>query len=130
MFLPDLMHDFELGGWRCLFIHLLRILDSIDPNLQTEVDRRYVLHFSPRSINNPLRSYREIPPFGKDAIRKFPNSASQMKRLAARDLENLLQVRRASFDDESYLTPSSAQFQYSMVSCLSPITVEYLNSSF
>jgi hypothetical protein len=44
MFLPDLMHDFELGGWRALFIHLLRILDSIDPNLLTEVDRRYVRH--------------------------------------------------------------------------------------
>jgi hypothetical protein len=42
MFLPDLMHDFELGNWRALFIHLLRILDSIDPNLLTEVDRRYV----------------------------------------------------------------------------------------
>ena len=130
MFLPDLMHDFELGGWRALFIHLLRILDSIDSNLLTEVDRRYALHSPPRHIDHPSHSYREIPPFGKDAIRKFPNSASQMKRLAARDLENLLQVRWGSSDNGSYLTPPSAQFQYSMVSCLSPITVELLNSSF
>ena len=49
------MHDFELGAWRALFIHLLRILDSIDPNLLTEVDRRYVLHPLPRPINNLSR---------------------------------------------------------------------------
>ena len=47
------MHDFELGGWRAFFIHLLRILDSIDLNLLTEVDRRYVRHSPPRPINNP-----------------------------------------------------------------------------
>ena len=34
------MHDFELGGWRAIFIQLLRILDYHDPNLLTEVDRR------------------------------------------------------------------------------------------
>ena len=37
-------------------------------------------------------SYAEVAPFGKDAIRKFPANASEMKKLAARDLENLLQV--------------------------------------
>ena len=42
MFVPDLMHDFELGAWRALFIYILRILDSVDAKLLTEVDRRYV----------------------------------------------------------------------------------------
>ena len=37
------MHDFELGDWRSLFIHLLRILDSVDGNLLVELDRRYVI---------------------------------------------------------------------------------------
>ncbi len=26
MFVPDLMHEFELGVWKAVFIHLLRIL--------------------------------------------------------------------------------------------------------
>jgi hypothetical protein len=34
------MHDFELGEWRMLFIHLLRILDAADKNLLVELDRR------------------------------------------------------------------------------------------
>ena len=40
IFVPDLMHDFELGEWRSLFIHLLRILDAADKNLLVELDRR------------------------------------------------------------------------------------------
>ena len=34
------MHEFEEGVWRALFIHLLRILESVNPNLLTELDRR------------------------------------------------------------------------------------------
>jgi hypothetical protein len=40
IFVVDLMHDFELGGWRALLIHLLRILDLLDGNLLMELDRR------------------------------------------------------------------------------------------
>ena len=40
MFLPDLMHDFELGDWKSLFIHLIRILECVDRKLLAEVDRR------------------------------------------------------------------------------------------
>jgi hypothetical protein len=40
IFLPDIMHDFELGEWRNLFIHLLRILESADTTLLGELDRR------------------------------------------------------------------------------------------
>jgi hypothetical protein len=38
-----------------------------------------------------MRSYRKIPTFGS-AIRKFNHNVSGMKRLAARDFEDLLQV--------------------------------------
>jgi hypothetical protein len=41
MLLPDLMHEFELGVWRAVFIHLLRILQSIDDDLLVELDGRY-----------------------------------------------------------------------------------------
>jgi len=41
LFLPDLMHEIELGSWRSLFIHLLRILDSHrSGSLLIELDRR------------------------------------------------------------------------------------------
>lgn len=42
MLLVDLMHEFELGVWRALFIHLLRILYATDKGLIHELDRRYV----------------------------------------------------------------------------------------
>lgn len=41
LFQPDFMHEIELGDWRNLFIHLLRILDaSGGPDLISELDRR------------------------------------------------------------------------------------------
>jgi len=43
MLLPDLMHEFELGVWRAVFIHLLRILEAIDESLLVELDRRQVI---------------------------------------------------------------------------------------
>jgi hypothetical protein len=44
----------------------------------------FVLIFSDR--------YRNVPTFGRSTIRKFHNNASAMKKLAARDFEDLLQV--------------------------------------
>ena len=43
MLLPDLMHEFELGVWRAVFIHLLRILEAIDEGLLVELDWRQVI---------------------------------------------------------------------------------------
>ena len=41
IFPVDLMHELELGVWRALFIHLLRILDSYgSARLIAELDRR------------------------------------------------------------------------------------------
>jgi hypothetical protein len=40
MFVVDIMHEVELGTWRSLFIHLLRILESAGPMLIPELDRR------------------------------------------------------------------------------------------
>lgn len=42
MLLPDLLHELELGVWRTLFIHLLRLLDAEDEALKDELDRRSV----------------------------------------------------------------------------------------
>lgn len=43
--------------------------------------------------NNPGHSYRKIPTFGRDTIRKFSDNVSALTKLAARDFEDLLQVR-------------------------------------
>jgi hypothetical protein len=45
------------------------------------------------SLNaNNSYSFREVPTFGRDKIRKFVENASEMKKLAARNYEDLLQV--------------------------------------
>jgi hypothetical protein len=36
--------------------------------------------------------FRQVPTFGNGVIRKFSNNTSEMKRLAARDFEDILQV--------------------------------------
>lgn len=94
MFVVDLLHEVEIGVWRSLFIHLLRILHCGD-GLLHELDRRYNLLPSPISniiVDNSWTRYRAIPTFGRDTIRKFANNSSEMKQLAARDFEDLLQV--------------------------------------
>lgn len=42
MFMIDLMHEFELGVWKTLFIHLLQIFNAQNPNLVHSLDQRYV----------------------------------------------------------------------------------------
>jgi hypothetical protein len=39
-----------------------------------------------------VQSFRQVPTFGQDTIRRFSNNVSELKRLAARDFEDLLQV--------------------------------------
>jgi hypothetical protein len=38
----DLLHEFEIGVWKMLFVHLLRIVEVQDKGLIDELDRRYV----------------------------------------------------------------------------------------
>ena len=46
--------------------------------------------------------YCNVPPFGRSTIRKFHNNASAMKKLAARDFEDLLQVYFIFFNPVAY----------------------------
>ncbi|KIO04949.1 hypothetical protein M404DRAFT_142276, partial [Pisolithus tinctorius Marx 270] len=45
-----------------------------------------------------MHRYRQVPTFGRDTIRKFSNNASAMKKLAARDFEDLLQCSIPIFE--------------------------------
>lgn len=44
------------------------------------------------STDPTLRSFREVPTFGRDTIRRFRKNVSEMKQFAARDFEDVLQV--------------------------------------
>ncbi|KAF8151198.1 hypothetical protein BJ912DRAFT_869512 [Pholiota molesta] len=81
IFLVDFMHEIELGVWRKVFIHLLRILECVDG-----------------AINKLDQRFRDVPTFGRDSIRRFTNSVSELKKLAARDYENLLQCSIPVFE--------------------------------
>jgi hypothetical protein len=41
MLVVDLLHEFELGVWKAVFLHLLRILESVNEDLLLELDHRY-----------------------------------------------------------------------------------------
>jgi len=72
----DLLHEFELGVWKAIFTHTMRILNAIGGNVVQDLNKRY----------------REVPPFGNGTIRRFTGNPSAMHKLAARDFEDLLQV--------------------------------------
>ena len=38
MLVVDLLHEFEIGVWKAVFIHLLRLLDSLSEALKHELD--------------------------------------------------------------------------------------------
>ncbi|KAJ7021549.1 hypothetical protein C8F04DRAFT_1313789 [Mycena alexandri] len=82
MFVPDLLHEVELGGWKSLFIHLLRILQAYNPITIEKLDERF----------------RKIPTFGRSTIRRFHANVSAMKKLAARDFEDILQCAIPVFE--------------------------------
>ena len=40
MLVVDLLHEFELGVWKAIFIHLLRILETLKQLQISEMDKR------------------------------------------------------------------------------------------
>ena len=99
MLVVDLLHEFELGVWKALFTHLIRILHAAAPHggLVADLDRQYVnCTVSYQGLINFVTTrFRAMPTFGSSTIRRFATNASEMKKLAARDFEDLLQVSQA-----------------------------------
>ncbi|KAI0046222.1 hypothetical protein FA95DRAFT_1607083 [Auriscalpium vulgare] len=81
MFVPDLLHEIEIGVWKALLIHLIRLLYAAGHGAIEKLNARY----------------RAMPTFGRDTIRRFTTDTSAMKKLAARDFEDLLQCALAVF---------------------------------
>ena len=55
-----------------------------------------LVYVDPRLI---VYRFRQIPPFSQATIYRFTNNVSQMKKLAARDFEDLLQCSIPAFED-------------------------------
>lgn len=94
MLTVDLLHEVELGVWKALLTHLIRMLHACGPEKVHEFDKRYVLCYI-HTLNRPRllpTSFRMVAAFG-DKIRRFEGNVSDMKRLAGHDFEDLLQVR-------------------------------------
>ncbi|KZT30276.1 hypothetical protein NEOLEDRAFT_1153539 [Neolentinus lepideus HHB14362 ss-1] len=82
MLVVDLMHEFELGVWKVVFTHLIRILYAHGGDAIQMLNERF----------------RLVATFGHGTIRRFSNNASAMKKLAARDFEDLLQCSLPVFE--------------------------------
>ena len=55
-------------------------------------------------------SYCQVPTFGHDTIQWFRHNVSELKQMAARDFEDLLQVK---FMSSSFISPDSPlEYQY------------------
>ncbi|KAG9086349.1 hypothetical protein FS749_003695 [Ceratobasidium sp. UAMH 11750] len=70
----DQLHEVELGVWKSLFKHLIRLLHKSGPQAVAEFNRRF----------------RLVPTFGS-VIRMFAEDVADMGRIAARDFEDILQ---------------------------------------
>ncbi|KAH6896318.1 hypothetical protein BKA70DRAFT_1438538 [Coprinopsis sp. MPI-PUGE-AT-0042] len=105
MIVADVLHEVELGIWKSLFLQVLRLLDTIDKSAANKVDLRSVP--SPlvagwasvtHECSDGVIRYRAMPTFGRDTIRRFRNNISELKQLAARDFEDLLQCAIPVFE--------------------------------
>jgi hypothetical protein len=91
----DLLHEVELGVWKSLYIHILRIIQTTSREGHNTLDRRCVcvqdrIQRLPNTIGHSR--LRCVPKFGKDTIREFTSNASHMRKIAAHDFEDILQV--------------------------------------
>ncbi|KAL0572685.1 hypothetical protein V5O48_009275 [Marasmius crinis-equi] len=82
MFVPDILHEVELGIWKAILTHLLCILVVCSGDTIQQLNSHYC----------------QVPSFGQDTIQKFLRNVSAMKQLAAWDFEDLLQCFMPVFD--------------------------------
>ncbi|RDX49140.1 hypothetical protein OH76DRAFT_1351220 [Lentinus brumalis] len=82
LFAPDFMHEVELGVWRTIFTHLMRILHAVGED----------------SIQTFNKRFRQVPTFGRSTIRKFSRNVCDQGKLAARDYEDRLQCFMPVFE--------------------------------
>ena len=80
--MPDVMHEFDLGVWKAVLVHLIRILYAAGGTRIQELNERY----------------RGIPAFGT-SIRAITSDVSAMKQLTAHDFEDILIVSSRKYSN-------------------------------
>ncbi|KAK7440945.1 hypothetical protein VKT23_016721 [Stygiomarasmius scandens] len=78
MLVVDLLHEVEIGTWKSILLHILRILEAFEKSMVDELDSRY----------------QQVPPFGRETIR----NVSELKRTTAREFEDYLQTALACIE--------------------------------
>jgi hypothetical protein len=58
----------------------------------TRCSYRFPSHANEFHTSQSHVRFRQVPTYGSGVIRRFANNTSEMKRLAARDFEDILQV--------------------------------------
>ncbi|KAG6824796.1 hypothetical protein H0H92_005805 [Tricholoma furcatifolium] len=82
LFVVDVLHEIELGVIKHTFAHLIRMLYTLGAGSVAQLDR----------------NYRRVSTFGRSTIRQFSNNVSEMKKLAGRDFEDILQCAGPCFE--------------------------------
>jgi len=90
------MYEFELEVWKGLFVHLVQLRNAIDSSKVVEMDHWYIFKILTEwRVDYGTTRYHQIAVFGWGEIWRFSANSSEMKKMAACDYENLLQVRSA-----------------------------------
>ncbi|KAI0682109.1 hypothetical protein C8T65DRAFT_597538 [Cerioporus squamosus] len=99
LFAPDFMHEVELGVWKTIFTHFMRMLYAVGGDAIQTLNKKCVLFSlllrSPDvhlMMPSSFVSFRRVPTFGRSTIRKFSRNVCEQGKLAARDYEDCLQV--------------------------------------
>ncbi|KAJ7181996.1 hypothetical protein C8R46DRAFT_1210480 [Mycena filopes] len=76
IFVVDHLHEWSLGVWKATFAHVVRVLYAAVPSgvAVAELNARF----------------RQISTFGRGTVRRFRTNASEMKKLAGHNYDNLL----------------------------------------
>lgn len=124
----DLLHEIEIGVWKSILIHLLRILECVGDHLTVEFDKRcvYFLPLNSACLRPMPYRFRQVPTFGRDTIRRFSRNASELAQISATHYEDLLQVSIFSFFSVfSFMQLSSAVMLCSKIYYLLLITQSF-----
>ncbi|KAJ3816999.1 hypothetical protein F5880DRAFT_1618699 [Lentinula raphanica] len=82
LFVNDILHEVEVGTFKDLITHLIRMCHTMGKDTVQELNQRF----------------RNVPTFGRGTIRRFVDNVSELKKMAARDFEDLLQCAPACFE--------------------------------
>jgi len=96
------MHEVELGVWKSLLQHLIRMLHCQGPLIVHKFNSRYVFNiFLNCEFEGIIHKYYcrfcQVAPFGS-SIRRFEANVSDLSKLAARNYEDILQCSIPCFE--------------------------------